>query len=208
MRCCGGGARVLIVGCLFAVSCSDPAPDEGVGVGGDVSLMTLDGGTGPASAGLALTVPDGALADSNVTLSIAVLSTIPRGAVRAWELGPDGTQFSEPVVLEADYSNFDLPPGVDADSLRLAVYVDDRWVPLADSVNELDRKIVRATTTHFSTYGLVPDPKEAKGLGSVWEANGVVVNASSPMFGELFVSPTAIGFYLSGGVAGPLVLDI
>jgi len=79
----GGGALVLIVGCLFAVSCSDPAPDEGVGVGGnDASLMTLDGATGPASAGLALTIPDGALADS-VTLTIAALSTIPRGAVRA-----------------------------------------------------------------------------------------------------------------------------
>ncbi|PJB49037.1 MAG: hypothetical protein CO108_01100, partial [Deltaproteobacteria bacterium CG_4_9_14_3_um_filter_63_12] len=111
-------------------------------------------------------------------------------------------------MLEADYANFDLPPGVDANSLRLAVYVDERWVPLADSTNDFDRKIVRSTTTHFSTYGLVPDPKEAKGLGSVWAANGVVVSASSPRFGELFVSPTAIGFYLSGGVAGPLVLDI
>jgi len=155
--------------------------------------MTLDGGTGPASAGLALTIPDGALADSNVTLTIEALSTLPRGAVRAWELGPDGTQFTEPVVLEADYSHFDLPPGVDADSLRLAVYVDERWVPLADSANDLDRKIVRATTTHFSTYGLVPDPKEASGFGATWEANGVVVNASSPMFGELFVSPVDRG---------------
>jgi len=65
------------------VSCSDPAPDEGLGVGDDAPLMTLDGGTGPASAGLTLTVPDGALANPNLNLTIAALSTIPRGAVRA-----------------------------------------------------------------------------------------------------------------------------
>ncbi|OIP36612.1 MAG: hypothetical protein AUK47_14900 [Deltaproteobacteria bacterium CG2_30_63_29] len=173
-----GGAFVL-VGCLFVVSCSEPGPGD----------RSTGSDRGP---GLVLTVPDGALADPGVEFTIAELALVPRGAVRAWELGPDGTQFAEPVVLEAEYGDFELPPGVDAASLTLSVYVDERWVGLADSKNDLDKKIVRATTTHFSIYGLVPDPKEVDGRGLLWEANGVSLTADAVHFARLSVSPTAV----------------
>ena len=130
------GGVVLSV-CLFVVSCSEPGP-------GDRSTGS-DGGPG-----LVLTIPEGALADPGVNLTIEEFALVPRGAVRAWELGPDGTEFGEPVVLEAEYGDFDLPPGVDAASLQLSVYVDERWVGLADSKNDLDKKVVRTRLTSAS----------------------------------------------------------
>jgi len=185
-----GGATFALVVCFFVVSCSDPAPDKGGDDGGPSSV--LDGLSGTGSKGLAITIPDGALTDPSVKLTVEEFALIPRGAVRAWVLNPDGTEFAKPVVLEADYGDFHLPPGVDADSLRLSVFVDERWVPLADSANDVDKKVVRATTTHFSIYGLVPDPKEVDGRGLLWEANGVSLTADAVHFARLSVSPTAV----------------
>ena len=177
------------------MSCAERTPE------GD----RLEGSDGP---GLVLTVPDGALTDPGVNLTLEELALVPRGAVRAWELGPDGTQFAEPVILEAQYGDFDLPPGVDGDSLRLSVYVDERWVPLADSENDLDKKVVRATTTHFSIYGLVPDPKEVDGRGVLWQANGVEVKTNAVHFVRLSVSPLSINIFLSAESRSPTQVDL
>jgi len=188
------------------VSCSDPAPDKGGDDGGPSSV--LDGLSGTGSKGLAITIPDGALTDPSVKLTVEEFALIPRGAVRAWVLNPDGTEFAKPVVLEADYGDFHLPPGVDADSLRLSVFVDERWVPLADSANDVDKKVVRATTTHFSIYGLVPDPKEVDGRGMLWDANGVSLTTNVEHFARLSVSPTAISVFLSGEQSGSVEVGL
>ena len=177
------------------MSCSEPGP-------GDLSRGS-DGGPG-----LVLTIPDGALADPSVELTVVELALVPRGAVRAWELGPDGTQFAEPVVLEAEYGDFELPPGVDASSLRLSVYVEERWVALADSRNDLDKKVVRATTAHFSIYGLVPDPKEVDGRGLIWEANGVSLTANAEHFARLSVSPLSITAFVSAESGTPGAVNL
>ncbi|PJB37110.1 MAG: hypothetical protein CO108_21860 [Deltaproteobacteria bacterium CG_4_9_14_3_um_filter_63_12] len=58
------------------------------------------------------------------------------------------------------------------------------------------------TTTHFSIYGLAPDPKEVDGRGLLWEANGVSLIANAVHFARLSVSPTAISVFLSGEQSG------
>lgn len=61
---------------------------------------------------LSLHVPIGAL-DAPLELELSRLRVAPRGAVAAWELGPEGTVFAQPVELEVALGAISLPVGVD-----------------------------------------------------------------------------------------------
>jgi hypothetical protein len=143
---------------------------------------------------LSLRVPSAAL-DAPIELEAQRLAVPPRGAVAAWELGPDGTQFAEAVALEVSLAELTLPAGVDAAGLYLAVLEQGRWQRLEQGYNDGQR--VAAELKHFSTYGVVASPADVAHHGTRWEANGIVATASAPAFARLFVSPTAIGFYVS-----------
>ncbi|MGM0578967.1 MAG: SUMF1/EgtB/PvdO family nonheme iron enzyme [Myxococcota bacterium] len=147
------------------VACDDPAPSEHA-VGPEGALVEVAPATGPT---IRVEVPPGALAHT-IDLTAAerperrgedlpVAGPESGQAEVALELGPPGTEFTEPVTVEVD-----LPEPATPRSLR-GVYLWDEasgsWVRARQSdgsavvgVVSADGTRVTFTTDHFSTYAV------------------------------------------------------
>ncbi|MDI7267907.1 MAG: right-handed parallel beta-helix repeat-containing protein [Myxococcota bacterium] len=193
-------ASVLIVAACTPGGGRDERPNV-------VASATIDAAGGSLVHGpVTLVVPEGALS-APVTVTLALLRDAPRGAVGlAYEFGPDGLTFAVPATLLVSYESLDLPAGVDPVGLRLSVLDDGRWMGLDDHVNRRVEMRVVGSVRHFSTYGIVADPREVSGRGVRWEANGITVVSSEEMFARLYVSPTGVGLFVGGEVAGPVAI--
>lgn len=195
-----------------AIGCADRPADFARG-GGDtdptVASLTLDRAGGTFVHGsVSLVVPEGALSGPT-TITLKEVEGPPHGAVgSAWEFGPDGLLFRIPATLTVAYDPGSLPPGIEASSLRLAVRDGPRWRALERPGREGAEEQVVGTVLHFSTYGIVPDPRETEGTGTRWEANGVVAETSTDAWGRLYVSPAAISMFVQADAAGPMTLTL
>lgn len=82
--------------------------------------------------------------------------------------GPEGTRFTRPVTIELPYDPALLPPGVSES--RLAVHywnpLTSEWERLPSSVDRAAR-LVRAQTSHFSTYQVLAGASAAGSLALV-----------------------------------------
>lgn len=116
------------------------------------------GGTVTAVGGKArITIPAGALT-ATLPISVTPLPAppSPAGVVTgtAFELGPTGTTFAQPVTLEFSY-----PSTGAVDSLQalyaLSRLTGDTWIPLPTSSGGRPGFTVTAQTSSFSSYGVV-----------------------------------------------------
>ncbi|MBI4422202.1 MAG: hypothetical protein HY554_00650 [Elusimicrobia bacterium] len=97
--------------------------------------------------------------------------------------GPEGTRFARPVTLELAYRRESLPPGVAEDRLTVHYWnprVGD-WESLPSTVDR-QAQIVRAVTSHFSTYQIMSGP----GLAATGGSGGDVLR-------EAFAYPNPAG---------------
>ena len=123
---------------------------------------------------LAIDVPAKAFsADLSAVLTITVeaVKNAPADVIgSAYEIGPSGTIFSQPVTLTFSYDPAWLQ-GKNPSDLRVATVDKGVWQVLADSVVVEKQKTVSATTKHFSVYGLTlsPNPCANKKDGDVCE---------------------------------------
>jgi hypothetical protein len=203
----GIGLGVGIAALFLLTTCGrDPSPSAAGP--GTTALLTIGVEGGRVEFGaLALDVPAGAL-DHAVNITVRELEDAPWGAVGpAYDFGPDGLTFRIPAKLQIRYDADALPPGTDPQSLRLSVLEGGRWRGLPGHANRSGDQEVAGLVQHFSTYGVVPDPREVDGRGTRWEANGVVVQSSREMFGRLFVSPTAVSMFVEPGGVPSVSLD-
>ena len=181
---------ISLGGCDRELMRSDEVPGTAVS-----TAIDSRGGTVVLGAA-ALEIPAGALDDAT-TITIRRLDHPARGAVGpAYDFGPDGLAFLRPARLTISYEGIAMPPGTDAGSLRLAVLDRDRWVALDDQGSASDGPGVSASLRHFSTYGLVPEPRVTTGVGTRLEANGITVDVSAPVYGRLVVSAYSLSLYL------------
>ncbi|MDQ8161328.1 MAG: Ig-like domain-containing protein [Gemmatimonadota bacterium] len=136
------GSSTIIVGQLAVTS---PAGGTVSGYAGDVTLV----------------LPQGALTTTTpitVTLDPEAEDT-PNTVGPAYEFGPSGTQFDQPVEMALKYDPTLLPPNTDQGTLRVARFEDGVWVPLTEAVSvDSITNTVRAATRHFSPYRVVADP--------------------------------------------------
>jgi alpha-tubulin suppressor-like RCC1 family protein/uncharacterized protein YjdB len=122
---------------------------EGAVIGPAGGVITANGGKAT------ITIPAGALA-APLPISVRPLTAPPAAAGvvagTAYELGPTGTTFAQPVTLEFSYETAPL------DSLqplyRVSRLTGDRWVPLPGSTQGGSSRKVTATTSSFSSYGV------------------------------------------------------
>jgi fibronectin type 3 domain-containing protein len=114
------------------------------------------GGTATSSNGNAsVVIPANALSQAT-TITIQPASGAPAGNVgTAYDFGPNGTTFSQPVTIEIDYVAANLPAGVTEADLVLAKVVNGQWQVIADS-GAKTAGTVSGSTSSFSTYGMVP----------------------------------------------------
>lgn len=139
----------------------------GVGCGGivdgsgDTGYKDIGTGGGEVRArDVAVTLPEGAL-EQTETISIdraPAEEELPEGVLgSAIDLGPDGSQFKEPVRVELKFDPTQLPEGDPTEDLWVGTVVDGEWEPLADPQIDLESNTVSGTTLHFSRFARVWD---------------------------------------------------
>lgn len=128
------------------------------------------GGTVVAGGGsVTLALPPGAV-EGEVGITVEPVALDPAspqaaGVVpgTAYEFGPHGIQFEEPVTMTIRYDPAKLPPGVGQNALRLHRLVDGRWIPLAQSRVDVRTGTVSGVTHSFSTYGVLASSSVSAG---------------------------------------------
>jgi hypothetical protein len=151
---------VLSLGLGLAYALAGAACGGPTDVGGQPIKTTIigpEGGQASSVTGLLkLQIPPGGL---ETPLAITVQQIDPPGAGvvgQAFELGPSGTVFKQPVTLVVRYSESDL--GINLpDNLQVATYLHGAWQPVPSMVNA-GVGMVSAQIDHFSPWSLVMMP--------------------------------------------------
>ena len=72
----------------------------------------------------------------------------------AYEFGPGGITFNQPVTISIAYDEVALPPGTQESNLKLATITNNQWRIVTSLPADTSANVVNGTTTHFSTYGV------------------------------------------------------
>lgn len=106
-----------------------------------------------------LTVPSGALGGTEtLTMEEVDAGNLPSGALpgTAYDLGPEGQTFLEPVTLRITYDDTGLAL---ADEEDLAIHLLNAaglWERIEPTLHDLTNNILEAELEHFSVYAVVP----------------------------------------------------
>jgi len=115
-----------------------------------VAAGPLGGTVSEEEGRVTLDIPAGALA-TTIQISVdAVASPLPSSALvpgTAYDLGPDGTQFTEPVQLSLSYDPSALPEGVQEQFLKIGTVQGEAWVALEGSTVDAEANTVTAPIT-------------------------------------------------------------
>jgi endo-1,4-beta-xylanase len=133
---------------------------------GTATVTVVDGGTvGPtggtvtsASGAVVITVPAGAVASPvGITVAAATPGAAHPGLISGtvWELGPAGTTFNQPVTVKIKYEAANVPTGASPMQFSLRRLNGSTWTVLPGGAISPTDRTVSATTTGFSTFGIV-----------------------------------------------------
>ncbi len=144
------------MGCGGDEGGSGPGESPDLGAATEAMITAADGGeVALAEAGVKLSIPAGALAeDTMISAEVVSRSGLPDAAMLAGnvvEFGPDGLTFEQPVTLELEVGDTNIPENA---VVSIAWYDDeaDAWVDLPGS--EIDGGKVTAQTTHFTIFAI------------------------------------------------------
>jgi hypothetical protein len=123
------------------------------------------GGTVTSSDGSAvLTFPAGALS-SNLAITAVAMTDPPASpgliSALAYDFGPSGSQFAQPVTIKLTYQPSQVPVGISPIFLRLFLRDGSGWDSVPGSTVDTIAHTVTGTTTHFS--GFAPCPMNCPG---------------------------------------------
>lgn len=225
-------AGVAIVDATGVVTATAPGATNVVatseGRSGTAALTVLDGGfVGPAggqvvaaSGDVTLVVPAGALAAGlAITVTPAVNPPANPALIpgTAYDLGPNGTQFAQPVTVRIRYNPAALPAGADPSQFRIARLTGGGWTPIPGSTANPATSTVTAQTTGFSVYAIVEvlPPVASVTLNGTFRVkvgDDYIYTATARLAdGTIVVRPitwgileTAKGIMTPGGVLTPL----
>ena len=159
------------------------------------------GGTVTAAGGdVELEFPAGAVSQDFVP-EVDPTSTYPTdpdivpGA--AYEFGPPGTTFAQPVEITIVYDTANLPVGVQEDDLRLCKVEAGVWEAVPGSTVDTTAKMVTGATDSFSVYGVGAKAGEAAAIRQLYEdfaaaCNAGDINALSNLFSESYLNDAVL----------------
>lgn len=136
-------------------------------------VSAAEGGKIEAAGGsVSLDVPPGAVQEE-IGITVQESTEPTNRATVAYEFGPPGTVFVEPITVTLAYDPGTLPPGVSEDQLGLHFRVgdpaEDRWFLQPGNVVDPVSKTVSAKVAHFSTGGVAPaqlEPAQSVAAGA------------------------------------------
>jgi hypothetical protein len=144
--------NIWISGCL-------KSEEEGEEIDGDSYSIDEDGGyIIPEDGGMNLFFMPGSVSEqTEITVSKSGDLPDDDGVIReaAYELGPGGVFFSNPVRLSINYSGLELPDGIEEYMLRLARVSEDGYDLIPESRVDPDSKMVTGEIISFSKYTIV-----------------------------------------------------
>ena len=120
-------------------------------------------------------IPADALSRNTMVTVTETSASPPSGYVlvsSVYDMGPDGTTFSKPVVIIISYNEAGLP--IDFDENKLAIYVkrDGDWQMLESDV-DAEHNRVSANVGHFSQYAVLAETGGETGLESIEDILGI-----------------------------------
>ena len=188
---CGGSSTTTVT-----------PPPAGTPIGPSGGTVTSSDG------GAALTFPAGALA-SSVNITTAAMTDAPASpgliSALAYNFGPSGTQFAQPVTIKMTYQPAQVPVGISPIFLRLFVRNGSVWDSVPGSSVDTIAHTVTGTTTHFS--GFAPCPLKCPGTSLNPQA-GVAFAPICCLNLQQGGSVTTVGqvslVYFTGGVTATL----
>jgi len=128
-------------------------------------VLPAEGGTvATADGAVRVDIPAGALPASGtpITITLTPVASPPPapGLVpgTAIDLGPSGTQFSQPVPVKIAYNPASLPVGTLERHLRLFTLVGNAWQLVRPSSVDLVAHTVTGAVSHFSEYAVMGLP--------------------------------------------------
>jgi hypothetical protein len=137
-------AAAQLLACGGGSSSTPPAPLPHT----SVAVPAATGGTVTLSGGAAVQIPAGALA-TDTTVTVQQLATAPTGAVgAAYDLGPSGTTFSQPVTV-----TIPVPAGTPGATVWTKPAGASTFTSLPTTVSG---GVASAQTSHFSVFVVGP----------------------------------------------------
>ena len=110
-----------------------------------------------ANGNVLIVLPGGAV-DKDVTIGVRSALNPPVDPAcipnTAYEFGPDGINFKQPVQVMIKYSQDDLPENVSETSLKIVRLEQGSWIPISDSKVDPVNHTVTCTIHGFSTYSV------------------------------------------------------
>ena len=128
---------------------------------GAVQVVDPNGGTVAAAGGsVTLVFPANALSGNTGVTADPILDypqseQFPVIAGTAFELGPDGSTFAQPVQLTIAYNPALLPAGVPEETLRIHKLVNGVWQPVPGGTVDVTGNTASAPLSGFSPYAIV-----------------------------------------------------
>jgi hypothetical protein len=143
----GGGGRVLLAPPNVPI---DPV----TGVVRSTTTLTVNGATLTIPAGTIVKDANGNPLSTPITMWYIAESV---GAIAAYDFGPSGVTFVQPIDLVIAYDSVDIPEGFSESDLVIRMWDGSAWDDLGTNVDE---GINKATTkvSHFTTFALFAVP--------------------------------------------------
>jgi carboxypeptidase family protein/Big-like domain-containing protein len=127
----------------------------------DGSLIGVAGGQATGASGkVTITVPAGALPTATPITIVPVPNPPVTGVIEgtAYDFGPEGLQFTQPVIIRIKYDPGQLGSGANPAQFRVAKLIGNTWTPLPGSSVDVATATVTGQTSSFSEYGVVETP--------------------------------------------------
>lgn len=144
---------VLLNGCQDNTSVTTPVFDSSWETFATSSKATTING---ANGNVLVVLPEGAVAN-DITIGIRPANNPPMDAAcipnTAYEFGPAGINFEQPVQVVIKYSQNDLPENVPEVSLKIVRLEHGSWIPINSKV-DLGNHTVTGNLNGFSTYAV------------------------------------------------------
>jgi len=112
--------------------------------------LTTDKATLTIPAGIIVKDAAGKPLSTSITMASTPTTAEKIGAIAAYNFGPSGTTFSEPIDLVIEYDPADVPAGAE---LAIKMYDGTKWVDLPTTVDTVAHTAT-AKVSHFSIFAL------------------------------------------------------
>jgi uncharacterized protein YjdB len=157
-----GLITAVAVGTVTITATSEGKSAQSVVTVRDGGFISPAGGTVTAALGsVVVQVPAQALATATgITVTPAANPQADPKLIpgTAYDFGPNGTAFAQPVTITIKYDAAAVPAGANPAQFRVHKLVGTTWTPLAGSTVDVSTKSVIGQTSSFSTYAVLTVP--------------------------------------------------